>query len=250
MTQEQAAARTIGGPLAGQTVLVVGGARNLGEAIARRAAADGARVVVAARDLDAAARVAADLPGGARAVRIDVADEASIAAAVAALDRVDHVVVTAAAHHNVPLRELEHDRVVAAFEAKVVGPMLLAKHLAPLLPPTGSIVLFSGVAAWAPSPGYTVMGVTNGAVSFLATHLARELAPVRVNAVSPGIVDSGTWDAMGADARDAFFGGAAAGTLAGRVGTRDDVVDAVLWLLTAGFVSGETIHVEGGARHA
>ncbi|MFJ4234243.1 SDR family oxidoreductase [Cellulosimicrobium cellulans] len=94
------------------------------------------------------------------------------------------------------------------------------------------------------------MGVTNGAVSFLATHLARELAPIRVNAISPGIVDSGTWDALGDEARKQLLADAAKSNLAGRAGTREDIADAALWLLGAGFVSGETIHVEGGARHA
>lgn len=235
--------------LAGRRVLVVGGGRHLGAAVARGAAAAGADVVVGARDVQRAADVAAELPG-ARAIRLDVADEHTIAAAAAELGGVDHVVVTAAAHHNVPVTQLEHDAVVAAFEAKVVGPMLLAKHLAPTMPATGSLVLFSGVAAWAPAAGYTVMGVANGAVSFLASHLAKELAPIRVNAISPGIVDSGTWDGLGPDGKRGLLEAAAASNLAGRAGTSADVVDAVLWLLGAGFVSGETIHVEGGARHA
>lgn len=235
--------------LAGQRVLVVGGARHLGEAIARRATEAGAEVVIGARDLDRAAALAATLPG-ASAAHVDVSDEATIAAAAATLGHVDHVVVTAAAHHNVPVAQLQHDRVLAAFEAKVVGPMLLAKHLAPLMPPTGSFLLFSGVAAWKPAAGYTVMGVTNGAVQFLAAHLAAELAPIRVNAISPGIVDSGTWDGLGADGKRSLLEQAAASTLVGRTGVSADVADAAVWLLGAGFVSGETIHVEGGARHA
>ena len=132
----------------------------------------------------------------------------------------------------------------------MIGPFLLAKHFAPIMPPTGSFLLFSGVVAWNPAPGYTVTGVTNGAVSFLASHLAVELAPIRVNAVSPGIVDSGTWDRLEPGARRTFLESAASENLAGRVGSRADVADAALWLLGAGFVSGETIHVEGGARHA
>lgn len=235
--------------LAGQRVLVVGGARHLGEAVARRATDAGAVAIIGARDVARAAAVAARLPG-ASAVRVDVSDEATIAAAAAELGHVDHVVVTAAAHHNVPVGELQHDQVLAALEAKVVGPMLLAKHFARLMPPTGSFLLFSGVAAWTPAAGYTVMGVTNGAVQFLATQLAVELAPIRVNAISPGIVDSGTWDAMGVEGKRALLESAAASNLAGRAGTSADVADAAVWLLGAGFVSGETIHVEGGARHA
>ncbi|MCL2396176.1 MAG: SDR family oxidoreductase, partial [Acidimicrobiaceae bacterium] len=71
-----------------------------------------------------------------------------------------------------------------------------------------------------------------------------------VNAISPGIIDSGTWDALGADAKQGLLDGAAASNVAGRAGVSDDIAQAAVWLLGAGFVSGETIHVEGGARHA
>lgn len=235
------------GSLSGSTVLVVGGATHLGLAIARRADADGAAVIIGARSLTAAHDAAADLRD-ARAVRLDVTDEQSIAAAAEHVGQVDHIVSTTAAHHNVAVTELDHDATVTAFETKVIGPLMLVKHFAPTMPPTGSIVLFSGVAAWKPEPGYAVMGITNGAVAFTVSQLARELAPIRVNAVSPGIVDSGTWDQLPVEERDEFFASVASGIPAGRVGTPSDIADAVRWLLTAPFVSGETIHVEGGAR--
>ena len=92
------------------------------------------------------------------------------------------------------------------------------------------------------------MGITNGAVAFTALHLARELAPIRVNALSPGVIDSGSWD--GLDDKQAFLDGAAASTLVGRYGQSQDITDAVTWLLGAGFVTGETLHGEGGARFA
>lgn len=234
--------------LTGQRLLVVGGARDIGLAVAQAAAAAGATVVIGARDRDRAAAAAAGIPR-AEAVRIDVGDEASIAAALDEVGSLDHLVVLASAHHNVPVVDLDHERVVAAFEAKVIGPMLLAKHAAPRLAATGSIVLFSGVAAWDPAPGRAVMGITNGAVAFAAQHLAVELAPIRVNAVSPGIIDSGSWDRLGPAAKESFLAGAAAGTLVRRTGSNADITDAVLWLLGAGFVSGETIHLDGGARH-
>lgn len=234
--------------LTGQKVLVIGGSKYLGEAIARKAAAAGAVLVIGARDLRRAAAVGNDLPGGS-AIEIDVTDEASISAAASQLGTVDHIVITASAHHNVPVTALVHDEVVAAFEAKVFGPLLVAKHFASILPPHGSILLFSGVAGWNPAPPYTVMGVSNGAVAFLTTHLANELAPIRVNAISPGIVDSGTWDALGKEAKQNLLA-AAASNLVGRAGTCDDIAEAAVWLLGAGFISGETIHLEGGARHA
>ncbi|BBB92490.1 MAG TPA: SDR family oxidoreductase [Methylomusa anaerophila] len=234
--------------LSKQRVLVIGGSKYLGLAVARRAGEAGAEVVIGARNLEQASQAAAQLPG-ASAIHIDITDESTIAAAAAKLGHVDHVVITASAHHNVLVKDLEHDKIVAAFEAKVIGPLLLAKHFAPILSPTGSILLFSGVAAWKPAPGYTVMGVTNGAVAFLASQLAKELAPIRVNAISPGITDSGTWDPLGEQDKKGLFAGAAASSLVGRVGTADDIADAAIWLLSAGNVSGETIHIEGGARH-
>lgn len=233
--------------LGGQRVLVVGGARDLGLAIADAITEAGGVAVIGARDL-AKARAAAGRLHQAEAVEIDVTEEASVTAALSAAAPLDHIVVMASNHHNVPVVELDHDRVVAAFEAKVIGPLLLAKHAAKVLPPTGSLVLFSGVAAWNPAPGLAVMGITNGAVSFTAQHLAKELAPIRVNAVSPGIIDSGSWDGMGESAKQSFLDGAAQGTLVGRHGESSDISQAVLWLLTAGYVTGETIHVEGGAR--
>lgn len=234
--------------LSGQKVLVIGGSKYLGLAIARRAGEAGAEVVIGARNLEQASQAAAQL-SKASAIRVDITDEGTITAAASELGHVDHVVVTASAHHNVLVKDLEHDKIVTAFEAKVIGPMLLAKHFAPILSPTGSILLFSGVAAWKPAPGYAVMGVTNGAVAFLASILAKELAPIRVNAISPGITDSGTYDFLGEQNKKDLLQGAAASSLVGRAGTADDIADAAVWLLGAGNVSGETIHIEGGARH-
>lgn len=236
--------------LAGKRVLVVGGARDIGLAIARAVADAGGIAIVGARKLERARKAADDIEG-AEAVQIDVTEESSIETALKHVGSVDHIVVTASAQHNVPVAELNHDRTVAAFEAKVIGPLMLAKHAtAGHLASDGSIVLFSGVAAWNPEPGYAVMGITNGAVSFAAIHLAKELAPIRVNAISPGIIDSGSWNRFGEQTRQEILEQGAKGSLVGRYGENGDITDAVLWLLKAGFVTGETIHVEGGARHA
>jgi NAD(P)-dependent dehydrogenase (short-subunit alcohol dehydrogenase family) len=230
-----------------ERILVIGGARALGAAVARRAVKDGYDVVVGARDLAAAEALASEI--GATAVRIDLQDETTMAAAAARLaDGVDHIVSTGSAPHDVRAVELNHDKLVTAFTAKVIGPMLVAKHFAPVLRPNGSIVLFSGVVGWRPGPGSLVKGVTNGAVEYVARHLAADLAPVRVNAISPGVVDSGTWDRLG-DGKAGLLSKSATGTLVGRYGESDDVVDTVMWLLRAGFISGETVHLEGGARH-
>jgi NAD(P)-dependent dehydrogenase (short-subunit alcohol dehydrogenase family) len=230
-----------------ERILVIGGARALGAAVARRAVNDGYDVVIGARDLAAGEALAAEID--ATAVRIDLQDETTMAAAARRLaDGIDHIVMTGSAPHDVRAVELDHDKLMAAFTAKVIGPMLVAKHFAPVLRPNGSIVLFSGVVGWRPGPGSLVKGVANGAVEYVARHLAADLAPVRVNAISPGVVDSGAWDRLG-DGKAGLLIKSAAGTLVGRYGESDDVVDTVMWLLRAGFISGETVHLEGGARH-
>lgn len=232
-----------------QRVLIIGGAKFLGEQLARAAARHGAHVIIGARDLPQAETLAKQLPS-AEAIPLDVTDEQSIREAAETVEKIEHVVITASAHHNVPVAQLEHDGIVAAFEAKIVGPMLVAKHFTERMPASGSLLLFSGTAAWNPSSGLSVMGVTNGAVAFLASHLAHEIAPIRVNAISPGITDSGTWDDMDQHSRQSMYQGAAENSLAGRIGEPEDIAEAAIWLLGAPYVSGETIHVDGGSRHA
>ena len=217
--------------LQGQSILVIGGAKRLGAAIAARARDGGGHVLVATHERAAT-------PGR---VHLDLSDEATIAAAATQVGPVDHIVSTASMPHDVGVADLDHGRIIAAFEAKVIGPLLIAKHFTI----RRSLLLFSGVVGWRPGPASTVKGIANGAVSFAAAHLAAELAPVRVNALSPGIIDSGAWDVKG-DAKQAFLDAAGGRTRVGRTGTLDDVTDAVMWLMTAGYVSGETIHLEGG----
>jgi len=230
-----------------ERILIIGGARGLGAFVARRAVKEGYDVVIGARDLAAAEVVADEI--GATAVRVDLQDESTIAAAAEQLhDGIDHIVTTGSAPHDVRATELDRDKLLAAFTAKVVGPMLVAKHFGPVLRPTGSLLMFSGVVGWRPGPGSLVKGITNGAIEYAARHLAADLAPVRVNAISPGVIDSGAWDRLG-EGKSALLSKSAAGTYVGRHGEPDDIVDAVMWLLRAGFITGETIHLEGGARH-
>jgi NAD(P)-dependent dehydrogenase (short-subunit alcohol dehydrogenase family) len=221
--------------LTGKRILVVGGARGIGAEIVRRTGQDGADVVVATRS--------------GPDVRIDVTDEATIARAAESLGAFDHVISTASAHHDVPVPDLEHDKIQTAFSTKVVGPLLLAKHFAPRMPAGGSFLFFSGIVGWKPKSGTVVKGTANAALAALVTHLAVELAPLRVNAIAPGITDSGTWDRLPDERRRALYDSAAAASLAGRIGTLEDVTDTARWLLGAGWVTGETVHVDGGARH-
>ncbi|GAA3635076.1 SDR family oxidoreductase [Microbacterium awajiense] len=229
--------------LTGRRVLLVGGASGIGAEVARSAAGEGAEVIMAGRNPD----VISPPPGG-RSVRIDLGDESTIAQAAADLGHVDDLVVLAADHANGAVTSLDAGRIRRALDAKVIGPLLLAKHFAPRMPDDGAIVLFSGVASSRPSPDLVVMATGNRAVEGLADALAVELAPIRVVSVSPGIVDSGAWDVLGDDGKARLFADTAAANPARRVGTPADIAAVVILTLTNPFLTATTLHVDGGAR--
>ncbi len=232
----------------GKTLLVVGGRSGIARQLATDAAAAGATVVMAGRDPSAlSAAQLGEHTGQISTARVDLGDEESIRELAEQIGAVDYVVSSAASPANGPVTGVERDAVLRAFDAKVFGPLLLAKHLAPRMAPDGAMVFLAGIVAWRPSAGKTVTAAANGAVSFLAAALAVELAPIRVNAISPGIVDSGAWDGLG-EGKERLFANTAAKVPAGRVGQPADVSAATLLALTNPFLTGETVHVEGGAR--
>ncbi|MDV6264573.1 SDR family oxidoreductase [Rhodococcoides yunnanense] len=230
-------------------VLLVSGASGIGRSIASAVVDRGGEVILAGRQRDSLDAAVSELGPGASAVTIDLGDELSITQAAAEIGPVDHIVSLAADHANGPITELDPGAIRKAFDAKVIGPILLAKHFSPQLREGGSFLFFSGVAAWRPAPGLSVMVTTNGAVAFLVEALAVELAPTRVNALSPGIVDSGAWDSMGSG-KDTLFADTARTNPVRRVGQPSDIAAAALSLLTNTFVTGVTLHVDGGGRLA
>ncbi|MFF6807965.1 SDR family oxidoreductase [Streptomyces sp. NPDC012616] len=241
--------RSVCPALDGRRIVVIGAGSRMGRILAARASAAGAELILAGPDTGKLKATADELPGAARVLTLDLADEDSIAAFATEAGAFDHLVSTAAMPTNGPVADLEHAAVQRAFAAKVIGPLLLAKHLASQVREGGSFTFFSGVAAWRPAPGRVVMAATDGALAFLVEALAVELAPLRVNAVSPGIIDSGAWDAMG-DGKEAFMRRTAESNPARRVDTPDDVVQAVLFTLTNPYVTGTVLHVDGGGRLA
>ncbi|MFI0929921.1 SDR family oxidoreductase [Streptomyces sp. NPDC021012] len=236
-----------GTPLKGQRLVVVGAGSRTGREIAKAASAAGATLVLAGPDPRKLEWTAGELSGPSEVLALDLADERSIADFAALVGRFDHLVSTAAMPANGPLKQLELADVQRAFSAKVIGPLLLTKHLAGQASQSGSFTFFSGVAAWRPAPARTVMATTNGALAFLVQALAVEIAPVRVNAVSPGIVDTGAWDGLGAD-KEAFLRGIAERNPTRRVGNPEDLVKAVFYAIDNPYVTGTVLHVDGGGR--
>ena len=207
------------GTLKDQTVLVVGRGGGIARAVIIGARAAGAQVIAAGRDQDALAAAYADEPG-VTTETVDLTDEASIAALGERLGAVDHVVSTASARARGRIADLDRDAVRLSFDTKVIGPLMLAKHLAPRISEGGSFTLFSGVAAAKIAVGTLAVAITNGAADVLARSLALELAPIRVNAISPGVIDTGAWDALGEQGKADYFTGISARNPARRIGNR------------------------------
>ena len=227
-----------------RTVLVVGRGGGIARAISVAARDAGASVVAAGRDQAELESVYDGM--GITDEYVDLTDEASIDALGLRLGTIDHVVSTASARARGHVTDLDREAVRLAFDTKVIGPMMLAKHLGSRMPPDGSFVFFSGATAVKPEIGTLAVAATNGAVDTLIRSLALELAPVRVNAVSPGVVDTGAWDGLGEQAKAEYFRDVAARNPARRIGTAEDVADAVLFALTSTFLTGVTLRIDGG----
>jgi NAD(P)-dependent dehydrogenase (short-subunit alcohol dehydrogenase family) len=227
-----------------KTIVVVGRGSGIARAVALLARSEGGQVIVAGRDPVKLANSYDD--PGISAETIDITDDASIVALADRVGRVDHVVSTASAGARGKLAGLQRQNLLQSFDTKVIGPTMLAKHFAPQINPGGSFVLFSGVHAFKHNVGYLGVGITNGAVDFLTRWLAVELAPIRVNAISPGVIDTGAWDAMGDDGKRDYFERIAAHNPAGRIGTPDDIAAAVLFAMTNTFMTGMTLKIDGG----
>ncbi|MFI5712971.1 SDR family oxidoreductase [Kribbella sp. NPDC051620] len=229
--------------LENRTVLVVGRGSGIARATVTALLAAGAKVVAAGRDQEA---LAAAYQGTAvETATVDLNDEASIAALAESIE-VDHVVSTASARARGRVGDLTPAAMLGSFQTKVIGPILLAKHFAPRMPADGSFVFFSGHSARKSHPGMLAVGATNAAVDAVARSLAVELAPLRVNAVSPGTIDTGAYDGLGEAAKADLFAHRVAENPVGRLGTAEDLADGVIFALTSTFVTGTSIPVDGG----
>lgn len=243
----------MGTSLKDRTVVVIGRGSGIARAIADAASEAGAHVVVGGRDPQALREAYADRsdeqsPDGAgiRAEQVDVTDDASIAAFADRLGPIDHLVTTASARARGRLEDLDRADILRSLDTKVVGPLMLAKHFAPKIAEGGSFTLFSGVAAFKPAVGYLGVAITNGAADFLTRSLALELAPIRVNAISPGVIDTGIWDSLGEDGKEQYFSHFRTHNPARRIGTVQDIADAVMFAMTNPFLTGVTLRVDGG----
>ena len=228
--------------MSGGTTVIVGGTRGLGRRLAERLAQRDRQVVIAGRDGAHADSVAREIGGRTRAVSVDLTQPLQIAPAFEDIEVVDHVVLSAIERDSNSVREYYVERAVRLATLKLVGYTEVLHCLHSRMHEYTSVLLFGGLAKDRPYPGSTTVTSVNGAVSTMVTTFATELAPVRVNALHPGIVgDSPAW-VNAAEMLEAVK----ARTPTGRLVTMEDVTDAALFLLENRAVNGLNLAVDGG----
>ncbi|HEX3214144.1 MAG TPA: SDR family oxidoreductase [Actinomycetota bacterium] len=224
-------------------VVVVGGTQGLGLEVARHYADQGREVVLSGRQRQRADAVAADLGGKARGIALDLAEPDQLAERLAGVERVGHLVLAAIERDENKVRSFDLEGATRLATLKLIGYTEVVHQLVPRMDDDGAVVLFGGRAMDRPYPGSTMVSTVNGGVTGLVHSLAVELAPVRCNAVHPGIVgDSPYWSAKG----EAVLEPVRNRTPGGRLVTMEDVVGAVVFLLENRSVNGVNLAVDGG----
>lgn len=229
-----------------QKIVIIGGSSGIGLETAKQVIELGGNVIIASRSEDKLNRAVETLGNQAAAYQLDTTDEQQVQSFFQQIGEFDHLVVSAAETSGGAFLHTDTSQARQLLDNKFWGQYYAAKYGAPNLRKNGSITLFSGVVAFKNMIGSSALGAANAAVTNLGQTLALELAPIRVNVVSPGIIDTPSRSKMPEDARSHFYQEVAAKLPVKRVGKAADVAQAVVYLLQNGFVTGTVLHVEGG----
>lgn len=225
-------------------VVVIGGSAGIGKAVAIGAASAGARVSIASRNGERVKAAVAEIGSMSRGAVVDQTDPHSLKSFFAGTGEVDHLVLAGSEVKPGAFRAQSIADAQASMMSKFWGQYAAIK--AAKLAPGGSVVLFSGAASRKVSVGVPSLSAINAAVEALGKALAVELAPVRVNVMSPGIIDTDLWAGIPKNARSAALKKMTAGNPIPRAGHVDEIASVVLAMLASTFMTGAVIDVDGG----
>ncbi|MGW6277962.1 SDR family oxidoreductase [Kribbella sp. NPDC055071] len=230
-----------------QRVVVLGGTSGIGLATAQLAAGQGATVIVASSNPDSVKRALETLPPNASGEAVDLTDAAAVAAFFDRLDPFDHLVYTAGESLTLlPVASMDLARARQAFQLRYFGAVGAVSAAAAKIRPGGSVVLTSGAAGDRPSAGWSVAASICGAMDSLVRALAVELAPLRVNAVKPGVVRSPLWSDLSIEDQQSLYDETSRLLPVGRVGEVTDIAEAYLYLMNQGYATGTIVTADGG----
>ncbi len=231
--------------------LIIGGASGIGFAVASALAEHENELILAERNnekLEAARRLLNLRPADVRTLKLDVSNESEVVALSNSLGDVDNIVFTAGSHAPGGfLSEMDLSAARLAFDTKFWGSIYTARHLSRNIRPRGTLTLTSGFVARRTLSGTIVKSTMNAAIESAAKVLAKELSPLRVNVVSPGLTDTEAYAGMDPVARENMLQTAAANLPVKAYGRAQDIAKGYLFLLDNPFVTGTVIDIEGGA---
>ncbi|MBC6457053.1 SDR family oxidoreductase [Actinomadura sp. HBU206391] len=233
--------------LQGQRVVVLGGTSGIGLATAEAAARQGAVLTVASSRRASVDHALTRLPDGCDGRVVDLTDARAVGRLFDDLGEFSHLVYTAGEPLALmPLDTLDLDAARNFFELRCFGALGAVRAALPYLRKDGSVTLTTGTAKDRPGTGWAVAAGVCGAMEALTKALAVELAPIRVNVVSPGFVRSPLWSGMGEEERERMYAEAGAASPVGRVGEVEDIARAYVFLMTEPFATGTVLTVDGG----
>jgi NAD(P)-dependent dehydrogenase (short-subunit alcohol dehydrogenase family) len=235
--------------LENQCILIIGGNAGMGLACAQRLASKGAQVIIASRSQASLDAALASLPGSATAHVVDFSSESSLEELLSAVGHIDHLVLAASGSAAWgPLRDVNGAALLKAFEQKALGYWQSIRAALPYLRKDGSITLLSGTASRTAIMHTAGLAAVNGAITQMGQTLAMELAPLRVNVISPGLIDTPAYDHLPRDAKTALFDGMIKDLHVGRAGASEEVAQAMEFVITNDFTTGALIDIDGGSR--